>query len=441
MKTLKKNIRMALAFTALGILFLAGCQKNILEEQKGEPPDISAQNAEESVPGEYIVVIKPEYLEKQNPSADKEATVIIAAEGILRKHAIEPAAAQKFYSEAIKGMEVRLNEKQAKQLSLDKAVSIVEPNKVYRIIEPVATKPGTDSHRPNHRSESTSTQVVPWGINRVGYANYSGRKAWVIDTGIDLKHEDLNVEPASCKGGSCSFVSSGSSSGKNNPSDDNGHGTHVAGTIGAINNSRGVVGVAAGARLVAIKVFGPDGRAMLSDILAGIDYVAKHAVNGDVVNMSFGGGASSTLDNATRALADRNLLVAVSAGNNASSAGNYSPARTGGYKTIYSVAAMRETFTWASFSNFGQPPVTHIAPGVNVLSTWPGNAYQSLNGTSMAAPHVAGILLYTNGAIDIDGSVLGPDGKNYSIAHTGISSFKLNLAYIETARFFGLYGK
>ncbi|MBA3901490.1 MAG: S8 family serine peptidase, partial [Bacteroidetes bacterium] len=247
---------------------------------------------------------------------------------------------------------------------------------------------------------------------RTGHEAYNsisrGNRAWVLDSGIDLQHEDLNVSGKDSK----SFVSWGS--GRNSANDDNGHGTHVAGTIGAIKgNGKGVVGVAAGAELVAVKVFGPNGSARLSDILSGIDYIAQKAKTGDVTNMSFGGGVSLSLDQATINLANKGVLISIAAGNSSDDASKYSPARTGDkHANIFAIAAMRQGDSWASFSNFGQPPVQFIAPGVDVLSTWPGNSYHSLNGTSMSAPHVAGILL-VKGNVLSDGNVLGPNGKNY----------------------------
>ncbi len=236
-----------------------------------------------------------------------------------------------------------------------------------------------------------------------GGQTYSGsKKAWVIDTGIQLNHPDLNVDQ--------SIGFSAFTRGKDASFDDgNGHGTHVAGTIAAIDNDFGVVGVAAGATVVSIKVLDSRGSGSNSGVIAGVDFVGANANNGDVANMSLGGGASTALDNAVLAAASKGIVFVIAAGNSGANANNFSPARVNG-NNIYTISAMNSSDVWASFSNFANPPIDYCAPGVGVNSTWISSGYRSISGTSMAAPHAAGVLMW--GAPKTDGFVIGdPDGN------------------------------
>lgn len=246
------------------------------------------------------------------------------------------------------------------------------------------------------------SQTTPWGITRVNGVEHTKNllRAWVIDTGIDLDHPDLNVETAR----GANFVTSG----PNTPNDGNGHGTHVAGTIAAINNSIGVIGVAPGAAVVPIRVLDNQGFGTLSGVIAGINHVAANAQPGEVANMSLGGAPSTALDNAVIAAADLGIKFAVAAGNEGQHASGSSPARVE-HPNVYTVAAINQNDTMASFSNFGNPPIDCADPGVGILSTWLNGGYNTISGTSMAAPHVAGILLL--GPVAFDGYALGNPGE------------------------------
>ncbi|HYC95298.1 MAG TPA: S8 family serine peptidase, partial [Sphingomicrobium sp.] len=199
-------------------------------------------------------------------------------------------------------------------------------------------------------------QTVPWGVTRVkgGAGTGAGTgTAWVIDSGIDLDHPDLNVDTARSRN-----FSSGTSA-----DDGNGHGTHVAGTIGARDNGIGVIGVSPGARLVAVRVLNNAGSGWNSDVIAGVDYVAANGRSGDVANMSLGGGVSQALDDAVVAAAATGVKFTLAAGNESEHANNHSPARANG-PNVYTVSSFAkgtsETDTidpWSSFSNFGNPPV------------------------------------------------------------------------------------
>jgi aqualysin 1 len=236
-----------------------------------------------------------------------------------------------------------------------------------------------------------SAQRLPWGVDRVdadrsstlagnGRGTVSSVHAYVIDSGID-RHYDLDVVEHVNFGG-----------GPNR--DCNGHGTHVAGTLAARDNSLGVVGVAPGAPLTGVKVLDCYGGGTESDVIAGVDYVTRRArdtAGPDVATMSFGGWASRAVDAAVRRSARSGVLHTVAAGNDGQNACHTSPARAGAGSNngIVTVGAT-DYWDWeASFSNFG-PCVDVWAPGVDILSTTTGGGTTTESGTSFAAPHAAG---------------------------------------------------
>lgn len=228
----------------------------------------------------------------------------------------------------------------------------------------------------------------------------------VADTGVDLDHPDLNVST----GEHFSVFQSGRDSG---PDDKNGHGTHVSGTIGALNNDYGVLGVAPGATITAVKVLNSRGSGSVSGVIAGVDWAAAKGC--DVLNMSLTTPSSGALNDAvTSAATVHGVNVVVSAGNNADDAVNYSPASAAGAVTI---AASTSTDGWASFSNFGQL-VNYIMPGAGILSTFKDGGYATANGTSMAAPHMAGVLvrnLAGGGTLESDAVITDLDGAPYNL--------------------------
>jgi prepilin-type N-terminal cleavage/methylation domain-containing protein len=245
----------------------------------------------------------------------------------------------------------------------------------------------------------TKAQTVPTGVKRIGTPGiYNGTRTTrainatvaIIDTGIDSSHQDLNV-----------VLQKGF--GYRSANDGNGHGTHVAGTVAAKDNGLGVVGVAPGARLWGLKVLGDNGSGSISNVIAALNYVANRADQVDVVNMSLGGGYFKPLNNAVEVCVQRGVTVVVAAGNEALDASLTSPASASSAITVAALvdsdgfpggrgrglsAGADDSF--ARFSNFGGS-VDVIAPGVNIMSTWTRNRYAVLSGTSMAAPHVAGL--------------------------------------------------
>jgi hypothetical protein len=252
----------------------------------------------------------------------------------------------------------------------------------------------------------TLDQTTPWGVARVGGAGDGSalaHKAWVIDSGVDLNHPDLNVDTAN----DYDFID-----GDDVADDGYGHGTHVAGIIGALNNSIGVVGVAAGVMVVPVRVLNNQGVGPDSGVIAGIDYAAGLATAGDVINLSLVADAVDPLmDEAVRRAAALGIFVTIAAGNDGANAGNYSPGRTEG-TGIFTVSAFGSRDTWARFSNFGNPPIDYSEPGVDIRSTYRLDSYATLSGTSMAAPHLAGILLLNSAGPAIGGTVKrDPDGS------------------------------
>jgi len=248
----------------------------------------------------------------------------------------------------------------------------------------------------------SKAQTVPWGIAFTGWANMPNQIywAWILDTGIDLQHQDLNVL------GSAPFAKSFITG--QTVQDGHGHGTHVAGTVAAKNNTFGVVGVAAGAKVVPVKVLSNSGSGSWGGLLAGVNHVATYGIPGDVVNMSLGGtGTYAALETAIATLAgSRKIFFSIAAGNNNIPATGFTPARTNGVN-VYTISAMDNRCNIAGFSNYGNPPVDFAAPGVSILSTYKGNAYATMSGTSMAAPHVAGILLLNSGLVRSGGCCAG----------------------------------
>jgi subtilisin len=229
---------------------------------------------------------------------------------------------------------------------------------------------------------SLSAETVPWGIDRIkaplAWDTTKGRgvKVAVVDTGIDYTHPDISPN---YKGG-ISFVPT-----ETDPKDYNRHGTHVAGTIGAAMNGTGVIGVAPSAYLYAVKILSSSGEGNWSWLIAGIDWCIKNGIQ--VLNMSLGGASAPTALKTICNLAwDKGLVLVAAAGNDHPSPVNF-PAR---YDSVVAVSAVDNANSISPWSCRGAK-IELCAPGVNVLSTVPGNGYSNLSGTSMASPHVVGV--------------------------------------------------
>ncbi|MGW5053260.1 S8 family peptidase [Actinokineospora sp. NPDC004072] len=305
-----------------------------------------------AIEGSYIVVMK-DGVQAQGATAD----ALAARHGGKIKHR---------FSATIKGFSATMSERQAKRLAADPAVAYVEADQVVSIAE--------DQLNPT------------WGLDRIDQTDrpldnkYSfttraaNVNAYIIDTGILTTHNDF---------GGRAVHGRDTVDNDNNATDCNGHGTHVAGTVGG-----GTYGVAKGVKLYAVRVLNCSGSGTNAGVIAGVDWVTQNHVKPAVANMSLGGGASTALDDAVRRSISAGVTYALASGNSNTSACNSSPARVAEALTVN---ASDSNDARASFSNYGTCTDLY-APGVNITSAWyTGNtATNSISGTSMASPHVAG---------------------------------------------------
>lgn len=360
------------------------------------------------IEGQYIVTLKegtfntPLNVKKASMSDQDRRSLYLNEINNLKKSLNNPTAkvpgndvsfgfngnnVKSVFRYGLEGFVANLTEAEAETLRNHPNVKDVSNDYLIALKKPV---------RPNPDPEPTG-QETPWGITRIGgFGDGTGKTAWIIDSGIDLDHPDLNVDTSR----SLSFT------GDNDPNDGNGHGTHVAGTIAAINNDFGVVGVAAGANVVALKVLGNDGSGDFSWTVQALDYVAAVGNQGDVANMSLGPSSPyihTATDNATLNLASQGVKIAIAAGNEYDNCALYTPAHNN-HQNIYTISAIAQGDVWAYFSNYGTP-VDYAAPGYQIKSTYLGGGYTTMSGTSMASPHAAGILLLGNPTSD--GNVTG----------------------------------
>jgi subtilisin family serine protease len=274
------------------------------------------------------------------------------------------------YDRAVHGFSVRMTEAAAKRLAGNPAVAYVEQDHQVAMAE-----------------------TLPWGLDRIDQhaAPLDGRytyptvasnvTAYVIDTGILTTHPAFG-----------SRARSGYDAVDGSGTDCNGHGTHVAGTIGS-----GPYGVAKGVRLVAVRVLNCNGSGTYEGVIAGINWVTANAVKPAVANMSLGGGASKAIDAAVRASIASGVTYAVAAGNANANACTTSPARVPEAITVGATYLVDNTDVRAGFSNYGSC-LDIFAPGVGILSTWNNGGTVSISGTSMASPHVAGAAALVLGA-------------------------------------------
>ncbi|MEV6912094.1 S8 family peptidase [Amycolatopsis sp. NPDC051071] len=319
------------------------------------------------------------------PAQAAEATIVGAgAEGVISDSYIvvlkdgsaadKPSLASKFggtigrqYTQGISGFSVALGERQAKRLAADPAVAFVEQNKVLRA-------DGTQANPPSWGLDRIDQRKLPLN-NSYTYPNTAANvNVYVLDTGIRATHTDFGGR---VKQG-YDFIDNDT-----NADDGYGHGTHVAATIAGTK-----YGVAKGASLYPVRVLGSDGSGTTAGVISGVNWITQNAKKPAVANASLGGGASAALDTAVRNSIKAGITWTVAAGNSNVNASNSSPARV---TEALTVAAADRTDRRASFSNYGSV-VDLFAPGVGITSAWKDNdtATYTGDGTSFAAPHVAG---------------------------------------------------
>lgn len=369
------------------------------------------------IQGKYIVIFNTEAVpsgrmrepvftdrdEKTLYSARVRDEVSETINAFLDEKGVSRGDVERIYTAALSGFVANLSDAQADRLRKDPRVFTVEPDRIVQL-DPVIVEDVSGDRQP----------ITCAVTNAGGPGSGSTRSTWiwVVDSGIDLDHPDLNVVTSTTY--ARSFVGGSAD-------DCNGHGTHVAGIAAAYDNTIGVAGVSAGARVVPVRVFGCSGGSSTSTILSGINHVASYDIAGDVMNLSLGGyygsgcSTGSSYITAINNVANGGTHVSIAAGNSAANAALYQPACINGTR-IYTVASMTCSKTFASsYSNFGAPPIDWIATGSSVYSTYLNGGYATLTGTSMAAPVVAGILHQRNGA-PVQCGTVSYGGVSYRIA-------------------------
>ncbi len=346
----------------------------------------AAPAGSQKVPGQYIITFKDNVAD-----VDGLTGRLAAQHGLGVLHT---------YKSALKGFAATVPSSRLADLQANPNVASIVQDEIVSLPVQTMAKPGGGA--------GAQAQTIPTGILRINgdlssalSGNGSGSvnvDVAVIDTGIQINHPDLNV----VGGKNCQRGTS--------YDDGHGHGTHVAGTIAAKDDANGVVGVAPGARLWAVRVLDNSGSGTTSTVICGIDWVTANAGTIEVANMSLGGsgsdstcGGSDTYHNAICNSVKAGVTYAVAAGNSAADSKDFRPAT---YAEVITVSALADfngepgggaaatcradvDDTFADFSNYGAD-VDIIAPGVCINSTWKGSGYNTISGTSMASPHVAG---------------------------------------------------
>jgi serine protease len=321
------------------------------------------RRVERPVAGQYIVVLK-EDLVSFNGGRSARPSVSTLAVDMAATYGLDVTMA---YSHVLPGFVVRANEKQVEKLLGDARVHYVEQD--------------------GYVSTTAVQSGATWGIDRVDQRNLplsgsyeylttaSNVHTYIVDTGVLGTHAQFSGR----MGNGYTAINDGRGT-----TDCNGHGTHVAGTVAGTTH-----GVAKGAIIHPVRVLGCNGSGTNAGVIAGMDWVTANHIKPAVANMSLGGGASTTTDDAVTRMHNAGVLVVVAAGNDNANACNYSPARAA---VAVTVGSTTNTDARSSFSNFGTC-LDIFAPGSNILSAWftSTTATNTISGTSMASPHVAGV--------------------------------------------------
>lgn len=340
-----------------------------------------AASASNAIPGQYIVVLKDQIVEQQVSALSGQNIQLMSSASAMnfRSQAVSSMTSDLMSSStgevmaqfhaALPGFVAKMDKRAMKRLLNDSRVAYIEQDQIMK---------------------ANDTQFnATWGIDRVDQANLpldgsytytntgTGVTAYIVDTGILSSHSDFEGRV----GSGYTAISDG-----NGTNDCNGHGTHVAGTVGSET-----YGLAKNVSLVPVRVLGCNGSGTNSGVIAGVDWVAQNASGPSVANMSLGGGNSTALDNAVNSAINAGVTFVVAAGNDNSNACTGSPNRVPAALTI---ASSTSSDARSSFSNYGSC-IDLFAPGSSITSTWSNGGTNTISGTSMAAPHVAGaVALY-----------------------------------------------
>ncbi|GHB45770.1 hypothetical protein GCM10010377_40740 [Streptomyces viridiviolaceus] len=350
-----KRIRFA-ALAGVATAALAGGLTTVPAQAAPAEGAVLAAGSPTAVKDSYIVTLKKSTGLKASSAAGKD--VVEEYGGTVKKT----------FRSALNGYAVTLSATEARRLAADPAVASVEQDQRVRLAD-------------------TTQSNAPWGLDRIdqtslplsGTYTYpdsagSGVTAYVIDTGVRITHQQIS--------GRASYGYD-AVDGDTTASDGNGHGTHVATTIAGTT-----YGAAKKAKVVAVRVLDNNGSGTTAGVIAGIDWVTANHSGPSVANLSLGGGASTTLDNAVRTSIASGVTYAVAAGNSGANASSYSPARV---TEAITVGATTSTDAKAGYSNYGSV-LDIFAPGSSITAGWHtgDTATNTISGTSMATPHVAG---------------------------------------------------